>query len=288
MSYPALPDKRIGYDNDGTAVYYTVDQAGSFATGPTTQLTGTPLIALNGYVPTVISQLSPGVSGSNAFAKVWFFFPEKREFDGWGLVVFSGAWATPQAQGSNDTTNGMDGTWETASFPSGTPPMWSGSPDAFRASIVPVSFTGTKQTVRVLWGYIGSYGNFITYQCHLYGIKDASATPNDLIFMSAASGGTQVLNVDVGDVGFGTTRTVQVWLANTSASKTASNINLQLNDADWIFSIDNATWATTLNIASLGPGARYGPIYVRQTSPAQGSRLGPRFARIVVSGYTFA
>jgi hypothetical protein len=106
--------------------------------------------------------------------------------------------------------------------------------------------------------------------------------------MSAASGGTQVLNEDVGDVPFGTTRTLQVWLANTSATKTASTINLQLNDANWIFSTDNTTWVTSINVASLGPGARYGPIYIRQTSPAQGSRLGPRFARIVCSGYTFA
>ena len=106
--------------------------------------------------------------------------------------------------------------------------------------------------------------------------------------MSAASGGTQVLNEDVGDVALGTTRTMQVWLQNTSATKTASTINLQLNDADWIFSTDNATWVTSINIASLAAGATYGPIYIRQTSPAQGSRLGPRFARVVVSGYTFS
>ena len=229
-------------------------------------------------------------------AKLYVFFPERRECDGVALIYRAdgGALIATQAQGSNDTTNGMDGTWETGSWPSGTPaPVQNATlipcpPDAWRSHIYPLSFTGTKASIRIIWGGYGGTGHYGTHVCHLYGQKDVSATPDDLIFMSAATGGTQVLNEDVGDVGFGTTRTMQVWLKNTSATKTASLINLQLNDADWIFSTDNVTWVTTINIASLAASATYGPIYIRQTSPAQGSRLGPRHARIVISGYTFA
>lgn len=280
MLYPSLPDKRIGYDNDGTVVYYTYTQNAPFAEGPTTQLTGTPLIALNGFTASAIAALS---GGSYNVAKLWFFFPEKREVDGVALVSTTDGGTAFQIQGSNDTTNGLDGTFETASLPSGAPAAWGNAPDYWRSTIKPVSFTGTKQTIRLAFGSLGT-----TYNCHLYGIKDASATPDDLIFMTATSGGTQILNEDVGDVAFGTTRTVQAYLHNTSATKTASTINLQLNDANWIFSTDNATWVTSINVASLGPGAYYGPIYIRQTSPAQGSRLGPRHARIVCSGYTFS
>ena len=287
MSYPSLPDKRIGYDNDGTVIYYNTDARTDFASGPVTQLTGSNLIALNGYANAQTStQVAPlGTNGSYNGTKLWLFFPERREVGGIASVAALSAAGTPTMQGSNDTTNGMDGTWETASFPSGTPPSTPPPvpPDQWRSAIMPISFTGTKQTVRYLVG-----AGAAVYVLHLYGIKDAAATPDDLIFMSAASGGTQVLNEDVGDVPFGTTRTMQVWLKNTSATKTASTINLQLNDANWIFSTDNATWVTSINIASLAAGATYGPIYVRQTSPAQGSPLGPRFARVVVSGYTFA
>ena len=282
MPYPALPDKRIGFDNDGTVVYYTTGGIANFVSGPTTRLTGSSLIALNNYLDANLW------TANQAFViDLWFFFPEKRECDGVEISanIYTTAGVT-KIQGSNDTTNGMDGTWEVGSFTSGVPGQWLGQPDWWRSNIMPVSFTGTKQTVRLEFMYQGN--SVHTANVHLYGIKDASATPDDLIFMTATSGGTQILNEDVGDVGLGTTRTMQAYLYNTSATKTASTINLQLNDADWIFSTDNATWVTSINVASLGPGAYYGPIYIRNTAPAQGSRLGPRTARIVVSGYTFA
>lgn len=51
-----------------------------------------------------------------------FSFPEAREIEASNWL---GSWVRSllrfEMQGSNDTTNGMDGTWETAVFPSGTP-----------------------------------------------------------------------------------------------------------------------------------------------------------------------
>ena len=73
----------------------------------------------------------------------------------------------------------------------------------------------------------------------------------------------------------------QFRVKNDSATLTANTINLQCNDTDFAISTDGATWVATINIASLAAGAESATMYIRNTTPAAGNLLGPRFARIV-------
>jgi hypothetical protein len=289
MPYPALPDRRMPYHRDGTRVGYRLTSTQAFTEGVQGFATQTQLQQLND------NALADVFSG-DVVLKLWLFFPEQREVtacyaDCIGIGL--GGWnPVPMVmQGSNDTTNGNDGTWETASFPGGNPARlvnsgtWSSIDfDDWRKSIKPVSFTGPKRVVRTYYGGsapVGLEDHFATF--HLYGEKAAGQTPDDIVFVDDITDLEFQAPLDFGDRPLGTTVTRVFRLKNASTSKTANNINLQCNDSDFAISSNGTTWVTTLNFSSLAPGAETSNLYVRCTTPGPGAQLGPRFAEMVVT-----
>lgn len=269
------------YDTDGTVVGVT---ANSFAGGITSYPSGTQLQQLNDYVShgNVLIGTAPGVYS------IWFFFPgEQREVTAFYLNMdYHGA--TPILQGSNDTTNGTDGTWETASLTGGWNASSDTAVDAWRAHILPISFTGPKKVIRIQISTDNAESP-IFRQIHLYGEKASGQTPDDILFLDSDDGGAEFTSVeDFGDRPLGTTVTRQFKVKNSSATKTASGINIQCNDSDFAISTDGVTWVVTINISSLGPGVSSSTMYVRNTTPGPGGQLGTRHARVTASGYTFA
>ena len=284
MPYTALPDRRIPYDNDGTVVgwYHGVN-------GLTAYPSGADLISLNGSSYAAVN--TSGLMSSGTMG-VLLFFPEQREVTGIYAWLWDDGGAGFEAPitglvGSTDTTNGQDGTWETASLPGGVPGKVNSY--AWRSDIKAVSFTGGKRTVRI-YRSIGYDGLPRFFALHLYGEKTAGQTPDDVIYIDhdTTPGVEYAAPEDFGDQPLGTTVVRQFRLKNTSATKTANSINVQCNDADFAISTDGVTWVVTINIASLGPGAQSATMYVRCTTPPPGNLLGPRFARIVttVASYT--
>lgn len=279
MPYPALPDRRMPWDNDGTLVY-----EGTMDAGATTVLTDALKLALQDESD-VDEYGSAGQYHTYNHAALWFFYPEQREITGIYARMSDGGGlnanvAITDMQGSNDTTNGLDGTWETASLPSGVPPRTNAF--SWRADIKPVSFTGPKKNLRVRNN--GTGGNYKQWMiCHLYGEAAAGQMAHDLIYIDQDAGTPAEFTApeDFGDQPLGTTVVRQFRVKNTSASRTATNINIQCNDADFAISTDGVTWVVTINIASLGPGVESNTMYVRCTTPAPGAALKPRFARIV-------
>jgi hypothetical protein len=276
MAYSALPDRRIPYDNDGTVVGWW---HGTY--GIRSWLSGADLLEIQDADYT---QLGSGVQEGDA--GLIFFFPERREVTAhWSRWSREGGdnWGATYCHGSNNTTNGLDGTWETASRgaqPADNAPLYA---DAWRSSIGTISFTGAKSVVR-----IGNTRSFVTTNvlvCHLYGEKAAGETVHDLIFIDhdTTPGAEFTADEDFGDRPLGTTETRQFRVKNASASKTANTINIQCNDADFAISTDNSTWVVTIDLASLSAGAESATYYVRNTTPAIGGILGPDFARIVAT-----
>lgn len=292
MPYTALPDRRIPYDNDGTVV-----GVGRQDTGLTSYPTQATLQEWQDEDYAASTQL---INNAGQTGIVWSFFPEQREVTAYHAVQsntngdsgVSGPNALPTHtwQGSNDTTNGVDGTWETASLPAGQPQN-PGNPYEWRSNIKPISFTGGKRTVQWRIAAANSGNNAVTIKiAHLYGEKVTGQTPDDVIYIDhdTTPGIEYTAPEDFGDQPLGTTVVRQFRLKNASATKTANAINVQCNDADFAISTDGTTWVVTINIASLGPGAQSATMYVRCTTPAPGNLLGPRFARIVttVASYT--
>ena len=281
MSYPALPDRRMPYHRDGTVV-----AAGRLYTGVTGYVTGSQLINVNGATmashggTTAPSGLNPGF---------WFFFPEQREITALYAMATSsqpgGGPAWPREftliSGSNDTTNGLDGTWEVASV---TGTNTNESVYDWRSSIKALSFTGGKSSLR-FFNSVTTDAVMTPYLFHVYGEKAAGETPDDIIFINHQDtpGVEYTAPQDFGDRPLGTTVTHQFRVKNASATKTANTVNLQCNDSDFAISEDGVTWVVTINIASLAAGAESATLYVRCTSPAPGALLGPRFAEIVAT-----
>ena len=284
MAYSPLPDRRMPYDDDGTVVMQGDDYPayGSDLSYPS----GADLIALNGYSGI---RTGRGAASHNADYQLttWLFFPEQREVSGIYYATApeygeTGAIGTAVLKGSSDTTNGLDGSWETASW---TPvsPEPATEVDQWRSGIRAVSFTGPKQTIRLDLPGVGGSGGYVQLALlHVYGAKAAGQTPDDIIFLDGLHSYAEfATDEDFGDVPLGTTSTRTFKIKNASSTKTATTIDLQCNDADFVISTDDATWVVTINIASLGAGASSSAMYIRNTSPSPGAALGPRFARIV-------
>lgn len=286
MAYAALPDRRMPYDNDGTLIY--VGQAGN---GADTVLTSGQEIELNDHDQTNAVARAKGAVNPDSH-RLYFFFPEQREITGiWAQVYGSGTGGSVSSlvlTGSNDTGNGEDGTWETASLPGGAP-NWNGSAktfDEWRSGIKAVSFTGPKKNLRI--SVTGTTNNQLTVNwvtIQLYGEAAAGAMTHDLVFIDhdTTPGSEYTAPEDFGDQPLGTTVVRQFRVKNTSASRTATNINIQCNDTDFVIAENPAgPWVVTINLASLLPGAESPTYYIRCTTPAPGAGLAPRFARIVM------
>ncbi len=295
ISYPALPDRRIPFDIDGTVLAKGTPQISAthatlLAQGLSSYITGTTRINLNGSSGAG-SGLAIGSHSTGPWtcgSAFWVFFPESREVTGLylGLSLAGVGLDTTNfaltLEGSINTTNGVDGTWESASLPSGAP-LGLRQLDGFRAYVHPVSFTGGKRAIRFVIGT--SISGVELVMLHLYGEKTAGQTPDDLIFIDhdTTPGAEYTAPEDFGDRPLGTTGTRQFRVKNASATKTANTINLQCNDADFTISTNGTTWVVTIDIASLAPGAESATLYVRNTTPALGNVLGPRFNEIVAT-----
>lgn len=276
MPYPALPDHRMPYDNDGTLVYF-----GTLTGGASRAATGAQMLELqdDDYI-----DVDSGNVSNNTVHTTFLFFPEQREVTGIYTIRGTANQPLSSLQGSNDTSNGLDGTWETASLPGGVP----GRADdfAWRGDIKPVSFTGPKKNLRVNLGTSGAGGSGGPRILHLYGEAAAGQMAHDLIFLDPDLGAGVAFPApeDFGDQPLGTTVIRPFRVKNTSATRTATNVNIQCNDADFTIGESAAgPWVVTINIASLGPGVESATLYTRCTTPAPGAALAPRFARIIAT-----
>ena len=277
------------YDNDGTVVV-SIAQGLPQTYGPTTYPSGAQKIALNGYAVLTASTYGPwGAVMLNPSFALWWFFPETREVTAMFIgYISSNGPNDALLEGSVNSTNGLDGTWETPSY-TGLFPAAPGSAiqiDSWRTGIKAISFTGGKKAIRIKGSVGGGGGSNVTGTViHIYGEKTAGQTPDDLIYINHddTPGVEFAAPEDFGDRPLATTLTRQFRLKNVSATKTANTINIQCNDADFAISTNGTTWVTTIDITSLAAGAESATMYIRNTTPAVGNVLGPRFARIVTT-----
>lgn len=299
MSYPALPARRMGYDNDGTVmgigpaigVAVSPDSIGAgiaFDQGIASWATQGDMAKLNGVefatLGSPISFTSPAISAG--WRAVWLWFPEKRVVS--GLVMALSNLALPGSpacrvaavQGSTDSSNGVDGSWETATL--GGAPLQAKTLDGWREGVQTVSFSGAVSVVRICLVHNSSTTAATLGLLHLYGAKDAGQTPDDILMLDPdAADAEWAVDPDFGDRPLGTTVVQTFKIQNASGTKTANGIVLLCDDTDFAISSDGLAYGTTINIASLGAGAKSGTLYIRNTTPAVGATLRPRAPRIV-------
>jgi len=274
MPYQTINHRRIPYDINGTVIGRSASN--SYENGISTWLEGNALAELNDE-----DTVSYGYSSD--YHTLWFFFPERMEVEAGVLAGYNPSYydipRLYEIQGSNDTTNGMDGMWETAAFPSGSP--FAPRPTAYiwRTEIKPISFSTSYKVIRMRFYVAANYLQFI----HLYGRKASGETTDDILFCNA-DGTEKTELLDWGDRPEGTTQINSFKLKNASITKMANNINLQLNHSDFGLSFsENGPWTATIDIASIAPNNLSTAIYVRNLLGAPPLILGPKAGRCIVT-----
>lgn len=257
-NYPAPPGHRMAYDRDGSVI------ATITSGGVATQLTNAQAVALNNESD------SDSVSlGNGSYLAV--IFPQLRDLVGFFIAAGSFQYgANGSFQTSPDTTNGVDGTWTTRSTPVAGQQT---TVPKYRNSIVATAVAGIK-AVRYTWSYnLSTVASF-----HLYGDISAGSEDDSLqLWDPAVDQRLAASALDFGDVPRSNVSQKQFRLKNRSATKTANNVSVgvqALTDAtpslgsQHQFSLDGSTWASTVTVTSIAPGAISPIIYVRRSTNA--------------------
>jgi len=285
----------MAYEIDGTAIYYkstTLNQ--QYDMGVATKLTNDQMAELNDEDITVaLSGWSDNEANKAAYMNLWMFFPEKRTIaamhvSGFGHEGFllDGNFVWETLQGSNDTTNGEDGTWETAVFPDGTPAVFKPMTSSWRTSIKAVSFSTPYRAIRALLssGVGGGYYTRVRMAAlHLYGTKAAEEQPDDLVFCETNGTEMTALN-EFGDRAEASTVTDSFKIKNISTTKTATTVNVAITHTDFLLSLsETGPWTASLDIASIAANALSDTIYIKNELGQPPLTLGPKAARVVTT-----
>jgi hypothetical protein len=281
--YPAILEHRIPFDIDGTEVGYRyqswVDLATIFGNGVSSWLDGQSKQNLNRED----RAQTWGATDNKPGFGFWFFFPELREINKIGVQYpASGISGLDERviQGSVDTTNGMDGSWETAVYSYPTP---SANLDNWRDKIFTVSFSSPIKALR--FGIRTSSYNSTVKLCgiHIYGRKAAGEQVDDIVFCDT-SGNELTSLIDWEDRPEGTTQITSIKVKNASTEKIANNVNLQLNHDDFMLAwSQDGPWQSVLDIASIGPNSLSSTVYIRNALAPPLLTLGPKAARIIAT-----
>lgn len=287
MAYPVINSRRMPYDIDGTAVGYNdsggLSPAGLIPYGIASWLNSVSAGNLNKADRSQVFSRGSDAYGCGTMV-FWFFFPEIREITHLGFLL-PDANTVPTSlliQGSTDTTNGVDGTWEDAVF---SLPAIGPSLDNWRSKVFPVSFSGPMKEVRIgMYSRLTSPWSTLSINAlHLYGRKAAGQTPDDILFTDI--NGNEITSVtDWGDQPEGTEELWWFKLKNASTTKIANAVNLQLNHADFSIALSpDGPWVAVLDITSIAANSLSSTIYVRNKLGPPLLTLGPRQARCIVT-----
>lgn len=214
----------------------------------------------------VVQDIRP--TGSDYGYGAWVF-PELRDLKGVFYAVNNGAGPTTGGSAvdyyyySVDTTNGLDGTWVLLDglYPDG---VYAGTlaTSNYRIGIASYNVTGIRG-----FRYLGSHSavgaNRYRKAMHLYGTISAGETPDRLLFIDNSTGLEFTEVLDWGDVPRGTTLDYDIKIKNNSSTLTANTNVLDFESlylgADVWYTIKETggSFGSTLNIASIAPGATY-------------------------------
>ena len=288
-NYPIIGNRRRPYDIDGTAVGYrvvssTFSEEVVMSLGIEHWANAALKQGLNNELNTqVLASGSSGAWQSINNITLYFMFPEKINVTHVGYLFpdFGDLPQSPTIQGSANSTNSIDGDWETAS---GMLEV-SHRVDWWRV-IQPVTLSTSISALKVNFRSLSNVANSRLASFHIYGKKATGQTLDDILILDNTVGGTpEFLTVnDFGERPEGTQEIRSMRLENASSTKTANSVEITMDHADFAIAWDvGGPWASVLSIASLNPGAVSSPIYIRNLLPPPLIPLGPKAAPAIVT-----
>jgi hypothetical protein len=264
-NYTDPPGHRIPFDIDGT-IGFQITPAGVVTT------------VANSNLVNVNDESNTGTWTSPTGPGTWyigFFFPELRYLDHYYFEAASTAATPAKLQWSDDTTNGLDGTWHDIVNP------WildTGSPiDGYRQEINGISVSGAK-ALRVQITSGGSVP-LIFAAMHLYGTYETGENPDRLeIWKADGSARIAPVTLDWGNAPRGSSADVHFKIKNLSATLTANDVDVTIASAtdsspsfagSHVFSDDGgSSFFSSLTIASISPGGFSPELIMRRVTPS--------------------
>ncbi len=281
MVYSVISSMRIPYDIDGTVVYAKASENSDVNNITNASvLNSASKIALNDENNTVVAK-----AGSGTSAVVWFLFPEpmviNRVFGQLECGGYSGN-TIVSISGSNNTTNGMEGTWENATFPEGIQTMEPYMGITWRTNHKAVVFTQAITCIKIVMKN-DIYSGVPLVAVHLYGSKATGETPEDLVFCE--TDGTEITAVnDFQDRPEASTAYDSFKIRNVSPDKTATNVNVNVTHTDFLLSLsENGPWTAGVDFASLSPDTLTDTIYIKNELGQPPLTLGPKAAKVIAT-----
>ena len=262
-NYPDVPSWRMAYDRDGTALVM-------WTTGSPSQLDHATLVSLNDESGSSLNMM--GTSGTEWFA---FLFPEPRDLDAF-LIFITWASQTTTAgsiQVSEDTTNGVDGTWTSYSADQYPTTVWNGT--NYRTGIVSATALAIRGfRFRVTHSGVGSKGYYVQL-VHLFGEIAPDENPNRLALWHPTLDQRVVpAYFDWGDVPRSSSLDRGFRVKNLSDVLTANSVRVAMEaltdpTPSWVgqhtlSSDGGTTFLSQVNIGNLAPGAVSSEVILRR------------------------
>lgn len=269
MPLPAAPGRRIAYDVDGTVMAQKADP------GLLANMSGSDISTIKNEASDAISAQNSWGWGSTDAGWVIAVFPEPMDLDGTFISYDASNGGLGNLEGSDDTTDGIDGTW-TEILADVVENLLSSDYRTDISEFTETGLTGLRWRITQNWP-----GERIR-NWHIYGSPSTGADPDRLIILDPIDEPTVVH--DWGDQGQGQLTKQQFAIKNTSATLTAEDITIAVEaftgaSAAWYeFSIDDSVYTASLGIGDLVAGANT-TFWLRQDIP-QGADLSQQAARI--------
>lgn len=277
-SYPDVPGYRFPYDQDGTiAIWYN--------NPPPLLATPSELRGLNNDFP----ETSWGRAGTVP-SHVCFLFPEKRNIT--GIILNREATTNNLSlEWSNDTTSGLDGTWNVAIAP------YTGisSVDKLRLRLDVTSLAITDCTAIRFAATFSITQQRNLRNLHIYGSIASTESPDRLRIVDLTDDDIAA-QLDFGNLAQRASATRQFKVINNSSSLAANNITVSLDAptdsspsliGQYQISTDNVAFANAVNIGTLAPGTESGTMYIRN-NVAPNMPLSIWSARIIANAVSWS
>lgn len=286
MPYPVLPDRVVPYNIDGSVVKIVTAGEGVIDT-----LNDAEMLELNDEDRVAIDTVDADedtyivIFLADAVEVVALFAMAQGAAIGHPLHL-----APTSIEGSNDTSNGIDGNWTAGT--SYTPNTNTFDFDSWRKSIATVSFSNVEYaTYRIKFVFPGGLDDIVGYYiCHLYGLENASPTAEadlPILFIDPdAADARWALPVNFGDVPAGTSIQDTFKIQNNHGALQANNIQLDVIDTDDIMRIAEnvgGPWVTNIAVGNLAAAAKSAVYHIKSEPAAPPTPLEPERASIKVT-----
>lgn len=268
-SYPDHPSWRMAWDRDGSVCL----KIPPFTGGGVIDLTLTQMQALNDEATTAGPQFGGRLSADNPWEWCVIIFPELRDIDAF-FVQHTSSFSVTNLMVSDDTTNGVDGTWvmvNEAAF--GYTGLVKPEYRTLISSSTILDIKGLK--FRAGFGGLSSVGNI--QSIHLYGEPSPGANPDRLeIWHPTLDERVPPAWFDWGDVPRGSSADIAFRVKNISPSLTAHEIRVFMDVlTDAVPSVpaqhlisQGGSYLAQQNIGTLAPGGISAPLTARRITPS--------------------